>query len=239
VISYDRLILGAPVDYYVSFDNVKIGKISGQALLDGMGAKAATGQILMINGPSADNNAVMYRQGAHSVLDGKVKIAGEFTMAGPGYEVKSVDAWLKQILPTLDLSQLAGVYCVDDSSAGVVAAALTAAGLKTLPPITGHNADIPGLQRMLGGTQYMTAYKPVPKEAEKAADLAYGLLRGQREKASSTIDNQAGQQPAVQLEPQSVTKENLKTTVIKDGFVTVGALCAAAFTQACQQAGIS
>lgn len=239
VISYDRLILGAPLDYYVSFDNLKIGQISGQALLDAMGAKAATGEILWVNGPSSDNNAVLYRQGAHSVLDGKVKIASEFTMPGPGYDSKTVDAWIKQILPTLDLSKLAGVYCVDDASAGVVAAALTAAGVTSLPPITGHNADIPGLQRMLVGNQYMTAYKPVPKEAEKAAELAYDLLRGKRQQTATTIDNKAGAQPAVLLEPHAVTKGNLKETVIKDGFVTVGALCAAAYTEACQQAGIS
>ncbi len=238
VISYDRLILGAAIDYYVSFDNIKIGEIAGQSLLDAMGPKAAEGEILWVNGPPADNNAVLFKQGAHSVLDGKVKIAAEYTMPGPGYDPRAVEAWLAQVVPTLDLSKIVGAYCVDDNSAGLVAAALTAAGMTTIPPTTGHNADFPAMQRMLVGKQYMTVYKPVPDEAKKAAELAYALLRGERPKAPTTIDNKAGQQPAVLLEPQAVTKDNLKATVLKDGFVTVGALCAAAYTDACNTAGI-
>lgn len=239
VISYDRLMLNAPVTYYVSFDNLKIGQISGTALLSAMGAKAATGKILWVNGPTAsDNNAVLYKQGAHQVLDGKVQVAAEFTMPGTTYDPKAVDAWLKQVLSTLDPTTIVGAYCVDDVSAGLVAAALTAAGVTKMPPITGHNADIAGMQRMLLGTQYMTAYKPVPKEAEQAADLAYALLKGERPATQITVDNKAGPQPSFLMEPQTVTKENLAATVIKDGFVTVGALCAAAYTDACHQAGI-
>ena len=239
VISYDRLILGAPLDYYVSFDNVNIGQIAGNALVQAMGANAATGSILWVNGPPADNNAVLYKQGAHQAMDGKVTVASEFTMPGPAYDPTAVTAWIKKTLTTVDAKKIVGVYCVDDSSAGIVSAALRAAGVTTLPPITGHNADIAGMQRMLLGQQYATVYKPVVKEAERAAELAYALLQGQHPAVSATIDNHAGQQPAALLAAQIVTKNDLKNTVLKDGFVTVGALCAAAYTDACQQAGIS
>jgi D-xylose transport system substrate-binding protein len=238
VISYDRLILGAPLDYYVSFDNVNIGQIAGNALVQAIGPKAATGSVLWVNGPPADNNAVLYKQGAHQAMDGKVTVAAEFTMPGPGYDPKAVDAWIKKTIPTLKLGSIVGVYCVDDSSAGIVAAALRAAGVGTLPPIIGHNADIAGMQRMLVGQQYATVYKPVVNEAERAAELAYDLLRGQHPAAPSTIDNRAGQQPAVLLPARVITRDDLKSTVLKDGFVTVGAVCAASYTDACAQAGI-
>ena len=239
VISYDRLILGSALDYYISFDNVKVGRLAGTALLDALGSKAATGKILWINGPPADNNSVLYKQGAHQVLDGKVRVAAEFTMVGPGYDPAAVAAWLKQVVQPGTAKSIIGAYCVDDNSAGLVYAALTAAGVTTIPPITGHNADIAGMRRMLVGQQYMTVYKPFQTEAEKAADIAYSLLRGEHPPAQTTIDNQAGQQPTFLLEPQTVTKDNLKTTVLKDGFVTIGALCAAAYTEACHAAGIA
>ena len=239
VISYDRLILGAPLDYYISFDNVKVGRLAGTALLNALGAKASTGKILWINGPPADNNAVMYKQGAHQVLDGKVTVASEFTMSGPGYSPPAVEAWLKRVVPATGAKSIIGAYCVDDNSAGLVSDALTAAGITVMPPITGHNADIGGMQRMLVGKQSMTVYKPFRQEAEQAADLAYALLRGEHPKTKATTDNQVGQQPSFLLEPQTVTKDNLKSTVIADGFVTVGALCAAAYTEACREAGIT
>jgi D-xylose transport system substrate-binding protein len=239
VISYDRLILNTQIDYYLSFDNVKVGYLAGTSLLEAMGEKAATGQILWVNGPPADNNAVMYKQGAHQALDGKVGVAGEFTMVGPQYSPKAVESWLAQIIPTIDVKKIVGVYCVDDVSAGLAANALAAAGATTMPPITGHNADIAGMQRMLVGKQYMSVYKPVQREAESAAQLAYDLLRGMHPQAPTTTDNKAGPQQSFLLEPQSITRNNLKETVIKDGFVTVGALCAAEYTEACRQAGIS
>jgi D-xylose transport system substrate-binding protein len=239
VISYDRLILGAALDYYVSFDAVHVGRMQAQALLDALGPAAAGSRILWVNGPPNDFNAVLFKQGAHEVLDGKVTVAAEFTMPGPGYDAKAVDAWLRPVLPRLGATRIAGVYSVDDVSAGVVGAALTAAGVATLPPITGQNADIAGMQRMLVGKQYMTAYKPIPREAEQAAELAYALLRGQPPTAPARVDNQNGQQPAFLLEPKLVKRENLRETVLSDGFVTVEALCAAAYTEACKQAGIA
>jgi D-xylose transport system substrate-binding protein len=207
-------------------------------LLSALGAKAANGQILWINGPVADNNAVMYKQGAHSALDGKVRVAAEYTMSGPAYDPPAVAAWLKRVLPTIDKRKIVGAYCVDDNSAGLVAAAFTAAGISPIPPITGHNADIAGLQRMLVGTQYLTVYKPVRHEAELAADAAYALLRGQRPAAPTSVDNGVGHQPAMLLQPRTVTRDNLKSTVLSDEFVTRGALCAAAYVDACRAAGL-
>jgi D-xylose transport system substrate-binding protein len=172
-------------------------------------------------------------------MDGKVTVASEFTMPGPAYDPSAVTTWIKNVLPTLDLTKIVGVYCVDDNSAGIVSAALRDAGVTNLPPITGHNADIAGMQRMLVGQQYATVYKSVVQEAERAAELAYELLRGRHPSVPATIDNRAGQQPALLLAAQIVTRDNLRDTVLKGGFVTVGALCGAAYTDACQQAGIS
>jgi D-xylose transport system substrate-binding protein len=239
IVSYDRLIVGASVAYHVSFDAVKVGHMQGQALLDAMGAKASAGRILWVNGPTTDQNAVLFSQGAHEVLDGKVQIAAEFTMPGPGYDAKAVDAWVQKTLPKLNPATVVGVYSVDDASAGVVGAALAARGVTALPPITGQNADIAGLQRIMIGKQYMTAYKPVPREAQTAADVAYAVLRGGKLNAPTTVDNRAGRQAAFLLDPVAVTRDNITGTVLRDGFVTVGSLCAAAYTDACQRAGIA
>lgn len=238
VIAYDRLIMGAKLDYYVSFDAVKVGAQQGAALLEAMGGKASSGQILWVNGPQSDNNAVKFKQGAQGTLVGKVKVAAEFTMPGPGYDPKAVESWLAKTLPSLDVKRISGAYSVDDASAGMIADALSAAGIKTLPPVTGQNADISGMQRILVGKQYMTAYKPIHREAAKAAEVAVALLRGNPPKAPAQVDNGAGQQPAFLLESVPVTRKSI-AKVIEDGFVTAGALCAAAYTDACRQAGIA
>ncbi len=239
VIAYDRLIIGAPLDYYVSFDNIKTGQVQGQALLTALGPNATTDSILWMNGPPADNNAVLMRGGAHQALDGKVKIAAEFTMPGPGWDTNAAKSGLLRVLPTLGGTRISAVYAPNDGTAGMTATVLRAAGYAAVPPSTGQDAEIAGLQRILAGDQYMTIYKAFRLEAEKAADLAYALLRGQHPQAPASTDNTAGQIPTFLLQPVAVTRDNLKDTVLKDGFVTVGALCAGSYADACRKAGIA
>lgn len=238
VISYDRILWGKSFDYLVSFDHVEVGKQQGKALLDAMGPAAAGGQILWVNGPPNDANAVLMKKGAHEALDGKVGVAAEFTMPGPKYDT-GVEDWLAKTVPTLDVSKIVGVYAVSDSAAGMVAKALKKAGVTKLPPITGSNADVSGLQRLLTGEQYMTAYKPIQAEARKAAEIAFEIVSGRRPKAPATLNNEAGDQPAFFVPTEAVTRETIKGTVLKDGYLTVNALCAAAYTEACRSAGIS
>ncbi|NJC71292.1 sugar ABC transporter substrate-binding protein [Planosporangium thailandense] len=235
VISYDRLVLQSAVDYYISFDNAKVGSLQANALLQALGPKASSGEILWINGSPTDNNATLFKQGAHAVLDGKVHVAAESDTAD--WNPDNAKAWVQKTLPTLRGSQIVGVYAANDGTAGAAIAAMHAAGLPDVP-VTGQDSETAALQRILTGQQYMTVYKAIRPEAEKAAELAYNLLRGVHPKAPTTIDNKAGQVPSVLLDPVAVTRDTIKSTVIKDGFVTAGSLCAGAYADACRAAGI-
>ncbi|MER7279505.1 substrate-binding domain-containing protein [Dactylosporangium sp. NPDC000244] len=235
VISYDRLVLKTAVDYYISFDNAKVGALQAQALLTALGPKASQGEILWINGSPTDNNATLFKQGAHAGLDGKVKVAAESDTAE--WNPDNAKAWTAGILPTLRGRTIVGVYAANDGTAGAAIAAMKAAGMPAVP-VTGQDAETAALQRILVGEQYMTVYKAIRAEAETAAALADDLLRGRKPTETSTVDNGAGQVPSILLDPVAVTKDTIAGTVIKDGFVTAGALCAGQYAEACRAAGI-
>ncbi len=234
-ISYDRLVLGTKVDYYVSFDNAGVGKLQAEALLKALGTKASEGEILWVNGSPTDNNATLFKRGAHAGLDGKVKIAAESDTAD--WKPSNARAWADSVLPGMKGRKIIGAYAANDGTAGAVIAALKAAGYGQVP-VTGQDAEIAALQRILTGDQYMTVYKAIRPEAEKAAELAVDLVRGKRQETSVTTDNQAGEVPSFLLQPLTVTKENMKDTVLADGFVTPSSLCAGEYSQACAAAGI-
>ncbi|MEU7903360.1 substrate-binding domain-containing protein [Actinoplanes sp. NPDC049118] len=235
VISYDRLVLNAAVDYYISFDNAKVGDLQAKALLDALGSDAGSGDILWINGSPTDNNATLFKQGAHAGLDGKVKIAGEYDTID--WNPDNARAWTAKTLGKLSGRKIIGVYAANDGTAGGAIAAMRAAGLPDVP-VTGQDAETAALQRILAGEQYMTVYKAIRPQAEKAAELANDLLRGQRPQAPAGVDNHAGKIPSFLLDPVAVTRDNIADTVIKDGFVTPGSLCAGNYAQACKAAGI-
>ncbi|GAA3295788.1 substrate-binding domain-containing protein [Dactylosporangium vinaceum] len=235
VISYDRLVLKAPVDYYISFDNAKVGALQAAALLQALGAKASQGEILWINGSPTDNNATLFKQGAHAGLDGKVKVAAESDTAE--WSPDNARKWTASVLPTLRGRTIVGVYAANDGTAGAAIAAMKAAGLPQVP-VTGQDAETAALQRILVGDQYMTVYKAIRTEAETAATLADDLLRGKKPAETANVDNGAGQVPSILLDPVTVTKDTIAGTVVKDGFVTPSALCAGQYADACRAAGI-
>src|SRR4030081_3414913 len=166
VVSYDRLVTGTDaIDYYISFDNVAVGKLQGTSLLTALGGKADA-SVVMINGSPTDNNAKLFKQGAHSVLDGKVKIAKEYDT--PDWSPDKAQDEMTQALTALG-NKVAGVYAANDGPAGGAIAAMKAAGVKPLPPVTGQDAELAGIQRIVAGEQYMTVYKAMKPEAEGAA----------------------------------------------------------------------
>ena len=223
VISYDRLILNAPVDYYVSFDNEKVGNLQGQALLDKLTKDGKAGKtIVMINGAPTDNNAKLFKAGAHSVLDGKVKIGAEYDT--PDWSPDKAQTEMDQAITKLGKANFVGVYCANDGTAGGAIAAMTAAGIdpKTRPT-TGQDAELAGIQRILLGQQYMTVYKAIKLEANATAELAVGLAKGSGAPSSLTmskVNNGTLDVPSVLLPPVAVTADNIKSTVVADGFWT-------------------
>ncbi|MCK9928201.1 substrate-binding domain-containing protein [Frankia sp. Mgl5] len=239
VVSYDRLIQKAPVDAYISFDNEKVGQLQGQALLDAIGDRAGAGKVIMINGSQDDPNAQQFKDGALSVLEGKVTIG--FDTFTPDWSPDTAGREMDQAITTVGRENIVGVYAANDGIAGAVVAALRRANVNPLPPVTGQDAELAGVQRVLAGDQHMTVYKAIRPEAEQAADLALALLRGEPVDTIATgrVDNGNGQVPAVLLEPVAVTRDTVAETVVKDGFLAKADLCAGTYAAACASAGIS
>lgn len=234
VIAYDRFIRNAPISYYISFDNEKVGRLQGQALVDKLKADGAKGGIVMINGSPTDNNAGQFKKGAHSVLDSSgYKILAEYDT--PDWSPDKAQTWMSGQLTQLPKDQLVGVYAANDGTAGGAIAAMKAAGVSPIPPVTGQDAELAAIQRILSGDQYMTVYKAIRPEADQAAQLAVSLLRGEKPAGKAQVEGI----PSFLLEPVAVTKDTVKDTVVKDGFYTVNQICTPTYAKACAAAGLS
>ncbi|MCD9873008.1 substrate-binding domain-containing protein [Streptomyces sp. NR30] len=237
VVAYDRLAQG-PVSAYVSFDNVKVGELQGQALLDALGSKATTkSKVVMINGDDADPNAGQFKQGAHKILDGKVNIAYE--QSGLWKDTVAAQK-MSAAITQLGAKNIAGVYSANDGMAGGIANTLKGAGISGIP-LTGQDAELAGIQRIVAGTQSSTVYKAYKPEADNAAELAVNLLQGKDIKALADTTVTSGSGDKVQaklLTPVSVTVKNIKDTVVKDGLYTVAQICTPNYAAACKKAGL-
>jgi D-xylose transport system substrate-binding protein len=240
VISYDRLINSADLSYYISFDNEKVGELQGQALVDKLkadGVAPGDGGILMVNGSPTDNNASQFKAGAHKVIDASgYKVLAEFDT--PGWEPAKAQDWVAGQI-TQFTGQIKGVYAANDGTAGGAIASLKAAGVTPFPPVTGQDAELAGIQRILSGDQFMTVYKALKPEAEKAAELAVNLTKGENPKGDTTVKTAGGD--AIQsflLVPISVTIDKIESTVVKDGFYKASEICTAEYATACATAGV-
>ncbi|MBB5355357.1 D-xylose transport system substrate-binding protein [Anoxybacillus mongoliensis] len=216
VISYDRLIKNAEVDYYVSFDNVRVGEMQAQAIVE----KAPKGNYVYIGGADTDNNAHLFRQGAMNVLKpleekGDIKIVyDQFSKDWkPEEALKNMENAL-----TANNNNIQAVVAANDGTAGGVIQALAAQGLAGKVPVSGQDAELAALQRIVEGTQTMTVYKPIKAIATKAAEMAVALAKGEKIETNQTVSNGKIDVPSVLLDPIAVTKESVLDTVIKDGY---------------------
>jgi D-xylose transport system substrate-binding protein len=240
VIAYDRLISKADIDYYVSFDNVRQGKIQAQTLLDKLGS--ADGEsIVMVNGAPTDPSAGDYKKGAHEVFDKSgIKIAKEFDT--PDWSPDKAQLEMEQSITALGKDGFVGAYSANDGMAGGMIAAMKSAGIdpKT-KPVTGGDSEAAAIQRILIGEQYSTIYLAIKQQAETSAQLAVAAAQGKSAPAGlaeDEVDNGAKQVPSVLLSPIAVTKDNITDTVIKDGFLTAAEICTGPYKKACADAGI-
>jgi D-xylose transport system substrate-binding protein len=244
VIAYDRLILNTKgIHYYISFEMEKVGQLQAQALVDvlfNLGHRNP--QIVMINGSPTDNNARLVKKGAHSVFDrlvrdNKLTIAKEYDT--PDWSPDKAQNEMQQALTALG-GKVDGVYAANDGTAGGAISAMKAAGLNPLPPITGQDAELAAIQRILRGEQYMTIYKAIKTQAEVAAKLTYDLLGNSlipvNMTEGNTVNNGKIDVPSVLLSPIVVTAGNIKDTVVKDGFWTIQQICSPDLTDACADA---
>jgi D-xylose transport system substrate-binding protein len=228
VVSYDGLVTGAKPDYYVSFQNEKVGELQGQFLADHV---KAGGTIAMINGSQDIAPGREFKAGAHKTLDplfqsGKFKLG--FEADTQGFDPAKAQAEMEQALTKLN-DQVDGVLVANDGMAGGVITALTARKLNGKTLVTGQDASDAGLQRILVGDQTMTVYKAIKDEATASAKIAVALAKGDKSGADAvaktTVNNGATDVPSVLLDPVVVTKDNIFSRVVADGFTTKAKIC--------------
>lgn len=235
VIAYDRLIQDKNTAFYVSFDNVKVGQLQGQYISDNYQSYVTANgnnNLVMINGSQTDNNAVLFKQGAHSALDplisgGKLtKVYEQFT---PNWDNPTAETEMQAAL-TQTGGKLAIAYVANDGMAGTVIAALQQAHLAGKVLVTGQDATVAGIQNILLGNQSMTVYKAISKEANAAAQLAAALSAGTSTASltngAKTATQDGGNLASVLETPVAVDKTNIASTVLADGFVTKADICA-------------
>ncbi|WP_411543801.1 sugar ABC transporter substrate-binding protein [Kitasatospora sp. DSM 101779] len=237
VLAYDRLAQG-PVDAYVSFDNFKVGQLQGQGLVDAVGANASKGSIIMINGSPTDPNAGQFKAGAHSVIDGKLTVGKEYDT--PNWDPNTANQETAAAITAIGGPNVVGIYSANDGMAAGAATAMKAAGISV--PLTGQDAQLDGIQRIVAGTQTMTIYKPYEPEAEASAKIVAAWANGTTPTPSdvpTTATSGSGQKvPANLITPIVVTKSNIKDTVVKDGLYTVEQICTPTYADACKAAGL-
>jgi D-xylose transport system substrate-binding protein len=248
VISYDRLITGGgdKPDYYLSFDNVKVGELQATELKKQLDAAGKKGQLAWINGSPTDNNATLFAQGAHSVIPkaGTDGYTVGYEIATPDWSPDVAQQEMAAAITKLGKANIVGVYAANDGMATGMVTAMQNAGMNPLPPLTGQDAEKAGIQRILAGQQSMTVYKAIKPEATNAAELTADILKGQTPTTVGGLtvqSNAAGTNsiPSILLTPVAVTKDNVKDTVIKDGFWKASDVCTGAAATACTQLGIS
>jgi D-xylose transport system substrate-binding protein len=242
VLSYDRLIENSEVDYYVSFDNEHVGELQAESLSEKLKEDgSASGPIVMINGDPADSNAALFKAGAHKGFDSAgVDLAKEYDT--PEWSATNAQNEMQQAITALGKNGFEGVYGANDEMAAGSIAAMKSAGIKPEEkPSTGQDATVAGVQRIIAGQQYMTVYKATDLETKAAAEIAVALAEGEEPKVEITeeINNGKTDVPSVLLEPVAVTKDNVKSTVIKDEFITPDELCTGSYASACKELGIS
>jgi D-xylose transport system substrate-binding protein len=235
VIAYDRLIYTNNLNYYVSFDNTKVGELQGQYISDHYSSHVSSGHnnIVMIDGAQTDNNALLFAKGAHNILDPLIssgKLKKVYEKYTPNWDNPTAQTEMQAAL-TANQNNIQIAYVANDGMAGTVIAALKAVKLNGKVLVTGQDATVAGLQSILEGDQSMTVYKAINKEAMATAQLVAAISNGTD--TSSIINGQTtipvtggGNIPSVLETPVAVDKTNIASTVVADGFVTKQQLCA-------------
>ncbi|BCF98148.1 D-xylose ABC transporter substrate-binding protein [Paraburkholderia sp. PGU19] len=217
VVSYDRLILDADVDAYISFDNEKVGELQAQGVYNAQ----PKGNYFLLGGAPTDNNAKMLREGQLKVLKpaidrGDVKIVGQQWV--PEWSAATALRITEDAL-TANNNKIDAIVASNDGTAGGAIQALAAQKMAGKVPVSGQDADLAAVKRVIAGTQTMTVYKPLKLIAGEAAKLAVDLAKGDKPAYNAKYDNGKKQVDTVLLQPTLLTKSNVDV-VIKDGFYT-------------------
>ena len=235
-IDYDRLTLGGSADYYVSFDGVQVGRTQGEGLQKCLGDKAAN--IVYLNGSPTDNNATLFKQGAHEVLDKVTNYKKVAEQDVPDWDNQKAATIYEQMF-TQQKGKIDGVLAANDGLGNAAVSILKKNNAAGKVPVTGQDATPQGLQNVLDGTQCMTVYKPIKEEADGLVQVVTALAKGQKPQTNGTSNDPQGKRnvPSILLKPIGIFKDNVKQ-VVSDGFVKQTELCKGAYVDKCKAAGI-
>jgi len=235
-IDYDRLTLGGTADYYVSFDNTRVGELQGEGLATCLGDQPT--DIAYLDGSPTDNNATLFAAGAHSVLDPMTQYTVVAEQAVPEWDNQQAATIFEQMLT--QSGSIGGVLAANDGLGNAAISILAKNGLNGQVPVTGQDATVQGLQNILAGDQCMSVYKAVTKEAQALSETAISLIGGEEPETTGTVTDETGgrEVASILLEPQSIFRDNVKD-VVDDGAVTAEELCTEKFADACAELGIS
>jgi D-xylose transport system substrate-binding protein len=236
VIAYDRPVPSTPADYYVSFDNEGIGKAIAESLvqyLKDKGVPTDKGGVLEVNGSPTDAAAGLIKKGCHAGLEGSgYKTLAEYDT--PEWAPSKAQQWVSGQITRFG-TQIVGVVAANDGTGGAAIAALKASGVNPVPPVTGNDATLAGLQLIISGDQYNTILKPSEIVAAEAAKVAVGFLSGQSPKSETTLFNT----PSTLFKPAVITAKNLKAEVVDKGFESAKNLSTGRYAEGCKRLGIT
>ncbi|HEV7893272.1 MAG TPA: D-xylose ABC transporter substrate-binding protein [Pyrinomonadaceae bacterium] len=222
VVSYDRLIRNSEPDLYISFDNERVGELQARYLFD----RAPKGNYILVGGAPTDNNAQLLRKGQLKVLKGAID-SGDIKVLTDQFAkdwLASEALRITEDALTKSAGDVVAVVASNDSTAGGAISALEVKNLTGKVLVSGQDADLAALQRIVAGKQTMTVYKPVHLLAQKAAEAAVALARGEKPDAPARINNGKIDVPSILLEPVPVDKNNIMETVVKDGYQKLDAI---------------
>jgi simple sugar transport system substrate-binding protein/D-xylose transport system substrate-binding protein len=231
VIAYDRPIPATPADYYISFDNEKIGQSIGQSLVDHLRQAGATGGLLQVNGSPTDAAAGLIKKGIHTAIDSSgLRLLAEYDT--PDWAPAKAQDWVSGQITRFG-GQIAGVVAANDGTGGGAIAAFKAAGA-TLAPVTGNDFEVAAAQRIVAGDQYNTISKPIKIVAEAAAEVAYQFAKGEKPAGKTTLFDT----PSQLFDPTVVTLANIADVLKKSDQIKPSDVCTAEYAAACAEHGV-
>jgi D-xylose transport system substrate-binding protein len=232
VVAYDRPIPDKAADFYVSFDNEAIGEAIGQSLVDHLEETGAEGGLLEVNGSPTDAAAGLIKDGIHNAVDASgFELLAEYDT--PDWSPERAQQWVSGQIAQYR-GRIAGVVAANDGTGGGAIAAFKAADV-AVPPVTGNDAELAAVQRIIAGDQYNTISKPIKIVAEAAAEVAHQLMRGEEPRADTTLFDT----PSQLFEPTVVTRENLEEVIFgPDGVLSVDDVCTRQYAADCERLGI-
>ncbi|WP_372595353.1 sugar ABC transporter substrate-binding protein [Actinotalea sp.] len=227
VVAYDRFVADAPLDFMVGSDVERVGQLQGEALVRAVGRVDADGGILVVDGAETDPNVALLQSGLAEALEGTgLTVLARYST--PDWSPDKAQEWVQGQL-TQYQGRVVGVYAANDGTAGGAISAMRAAGLDPVPPVTGQDADLAAVQRIISGDQTMTVYKAIEQQARTAAEIAVRLARGEQPAATAEVEGV----PAILLAPVAVTSGNVGSVLVDGGVYSVEEICVEPYRQAC------